>query len=75
MLPGPERADRLASGAVANAMCDHARAVADLTAGLSMRAHRDLCEIVGMIALSENAHELTLEHFRRAIGRMHRTDA
>ena len=49
-------------------------AVADLTAGLSMRANRDLCEIAGMVALSENAREVKLEHFRRAIGRMHRTD-
>ena len=50
-------------------------AVADLTEGLSMRANRDLCEIAGMIALSENAREVTLEHFRRGIGRIHRTDA
>lgn len=39
-----------------------------------MRANRDLCEIAGMIALSENAREVTLDHFHRAVGRMHRTD-
>jgi ATP-dependent 26S proteasome regulatory subunit len=44
--------------------------VAAIAGGCSGRDLRELCRIAGVIALSEEAQHVTIEHFRRALARL-----
>ncbi|GEM_PF-1619755 len=69
-LPGPEERAAILRRHFPARTTTTPEEVAALTGGRSGRDLRELCRIAGVIALSEDAPRVTIEHVRRALARL-----